>query len=58
VDELVDQVVTDFAQRHKKAQAQIAWAHLCKKVWVKRGIVGLQWPGENLLAVAQHDVAF
>src|SRR5262245_50897053 len=58
VDELVDQAVTDFAQRHKKAQAQIVSAHLCKEVRVKRGVVGLQWPDENLLAIAQHNMAF
>jgi hypothetical protein len=58
VNELVDQVVTDFAHRYKKAQAQIVSAHLCKKIRVKGCIIGLQWPDENLLAVAQHDVAF
>src|SRR5262245_38400870 len=58
VDEPVDQAGTDFAQRHKKAQAQIVSAYLSKKVRIKCGIVGLQWPDENLLAVAQHDVAF
>ena len=58
VDELVDQLVADFAHGREEAQPQVFAGHFLEKIRIERGILDLERPDQHLRPIAQRDVAF
>jgi hypothetical protein len=58
VDQFVDLLGAQSAQGGKKAQPQILFGHLVKKIRIERGIFWLERPQQHAFAIEQFDMLF